>query len=112
LNFKLVPLDAQIRVPILMNIFLFVYIFFIVYILFLPFPFLSFPFFKLQTCPIDLNTNATIQELQHEMYLFICYLSNIILFIEYAQGKEDKIITKGFITSKHPLINISIYLFY
>jgi hypothetical protein len=39
-------------------------------------------------------------------------LSNIILFIEYAQGKEDQIITKGFITSKHPLINISIYLFY
>jgi hypothetical protein len=43
------------------------------------------------------------------MYLFICYLSNIILFIEYAQGKEDQIIAKGFI---HPLINIPIYLFF
>jgi hypothetical protein len=42
LNFKLVPLDAQTRVPILMNIFLFIYIFFIVYIIFLPFSFLSF----------------------------------------------------------------------
>jgi hypothetical protein len=42
LNFKLVPLDAQTRVSILMNIFLFIYIFFIVYIIFLPFSFLSF----------------------------------------------------------------------
>jgi hypothetical protein len=43
------------------------------------------------------------------LYLFICYLTNIIPLIEYAQRKENQIIFKGSIIPKHPLINIFIY---
>jgi hypothetical protein len=46
------------------------------------------------------------------LYLFVCYLTNIISLIEYAQGKENQIISKGSIIPKHPLVNIYIYLFY
>jgi hypothetical protein len=63
---------------------------------------------------MNLNTNEKIQEPDMEctfLYLFICYLTNIISLIEYAQGKENKIISKGSIIPKHPLINIFIYLF-
>jgi hypothetical protein len=43
--------------------------------------------------------------------LFICYLRNIIPLIEYAQRKENQIISKGSIIPKHPLVNIVIYFF-
>jgi hypothetical protein len=43
------------------------------------------------------------------LYLFICYLTTLIPLIEYAQGKENKIISKGSIILKHSLINIFIY---
>jgi hypothetical protein len=38
-----------------------------------------------------LNTNANIQEPQHEMHIlvFICYLINIFSLSEYAQPKES-----------------------
>ena len=40
------------------------------------------------------------------MYLFICYFTNIIPSIEYAQIKENQIISKAF------FINACTYLFY
>jgi hypothetical protein len=40
------------------------------------------------------------------LYLFICYLTNIIPSIEYAQMKENQIISKAF------FINACTYLFY
>jgi hypothetical protein len=46
------------------------------------------------------------------LYLFIGYLTNLILLLEYAQRKENQIIFKGSIILKHPLISIFIYLFY
>jgi hypothetical protein len=35
------------------------------------------------------------------LYLFICYWTNIIPLIEYAQRKENQIISKGSIIPKH-----------
>jgi hypothetical protein len=40
------------------------------------------------------------------LYLFICYFTNIIPSIEYAQIKENQIISKAF------FINACTYLFY
>jgi hypothetical protein len=45
----------------------------------------------------NLNTNAKIQELQHEMHVlifFICYLINMFPLTEYAQRKGNQIIPK------------------
>jgi hypothetical protein len=39
-------------------------------------------------------------------------VTNIIPLIEYAQRKENQIISKGSIIPKHPLNNIFIYLSY
>jgi hypothetical protein len=39
-------------------------------------------------------------------YLFIGLLTNLTLLIEYAQRKENQIISKGSIILKHPLIRI------
>jgi hypothetical protein len=47
----------------------------------------------------------------HTSYLFIGHLTNLILLIEYAQRKENQIISKSFIILKHPLISIFIYFF-
>lgn len=45
------------------------------------------------------------------LYLFICYLTNIIPLIEYAQLKENQIISKGSINSQNTKIIIFIYLY-
>jgi hypothetical protein len=45
------------------------------------------------------------------LFLFICYLTNLIPFIEYAKRKENQIIFKGFIIPK-TLTYKYIYLFY
>jgi hypothetical protein len=39
-------------------------------------------------------------------------LTNIIPLIEYAQRKENQIISKGSIVPKHPLIYLFILLFF
>jgi hypothetical protein len=46
------------------------------------------------------------------LYLFICYLTNIIPLIEYAQLKENQIISKGSINSQNTKIIIFIYLYH
>jgi hypothetical protein len=50
----------------------------------------------------NLNTNAKIQDLQHEMHIlvFICYLINIFSLFEYAQRKGNYIVSQGFINSQ------------
>jgi hypothetical protein len=45
------------------------------------------------------------------LYLFICYLTNIISLIEYAQIKENQMIPKGSIIPRHYII-IFIYLYH
>jgi hypothetical protein len=47
----------------------------------------------------------------HISILFICYLTNIIPLIEYAQLKENQMISKGSIIPSHYII-IFIYLYY
>jgi hypothetical protein len=45
-------------------------------------------------------------------FLYYFIRNPIYFFIEYAQRKEDQIITQGFIILNHPLINVSIYLLF
>jgi hypothetical protein len=58
-----------------------------------------------------LNTNAKIQELQHEMHIlvFICYVINIFSLFEYAQRKGNYIFSQGFINSQTLKIIIIIF---
>jgi hypothetical protein len=44
------------------------------------------------------------------LYLFICYLTNLIPLIEYAQIKENQMISKGSIIPKHYIIIFFIYI--
>jgi hypothetical protein len=46
------------------------------------------------------------------LYLFIGHLVNLILLIEYAQKKENQIISKGSIILKHLVISIFILYFF
>jgi hypothetical protein len=46
------------------------------------------------------------------LYLFICYLTNIIPLFEYAQIEEIQIISKGSINSQNTKIIIFIYLYH
>jgi hypothetical protein len=46
------------------------------------------------------------------LYLFIGHLVNLILLIEYAQRKENQIISKGSIILKHLVISIFILYFF
>jgi hypothetical protein len=59
-----------------------------------------------------LNTNANIQEPQHEMHIlvFICYLINIFSLFEYAQRKGNYIVSQGFINSQTLKIIILFFL--
>jgi hypothetical protein len=64
----------------------------------LPFHFQNSKFFLNLNLSHNLNTNAKIQELQHEMHIliffFICYLINMFPLTEYAQRKGSQIIPK------------------
>jgi hypothetical protein len=64
----------------------------------------------------NLNTNAKIQELQHEMHIlifFICYLINMFPLTEYAQRKGNQIIPKTLLyTYLFIFIIFTLYKFY
>jgi hypothetical protein len=62
-----------------------------------PFAFFSVYIFIYNSSYDSFKKNASQQNHQHEihiLYLFICYLTNIIPLIEYAQIKEKQIISK------------------
>jgi hypothetical protein len=96
----------------------YIYIHFFVYsfpFLFLIFLSISSSIFSNLNLSQNLSRIANIQEFQHDMHfsIFICCLTNIISLIEYAQIKENQVISNGSIILKpYTIILIHLYHYY